>query len=51
MSLVPVMAKSPPDAKRALIAELIASARPHRGDGPLAARSQDFLFNEDGLPE
>lgn len=46
--LVPV--KKSPDRKalRALVEEIWATAKPTAG--PCAARSQDFLYDEDGLP-
>ncbi len=48
--IVPVTA--PPDerARRALIASIQASARCAIKPGPTAARSQDFLYDEHGLP-
>lgn len=48
--LVSIRAKPSPEAKQAQIQEIVASARLHRLDGPSAARSQDFLYDEDGLP-
>lgn len=48
--LVPISAKLSPEAMRAQIEEIVASARRHRLDGPSAACSQDFLYDEDGLP-
>ena len=47
--LVPV--KRPRDRKvlRALVEEIWATAKP--SPGPSAARSQDFLYDEDGLPK
>jgi prevent-host-death family protein len=49
--LVPVKPK--PDAKsiRALIEEVQASAAAKVTVGPSAARSQDFLYDENGLPK
>ena len=49
--IVPVTA--PPDqrARRALIASIQASARCAIKPGPTAARSQDFLYDEHGLPK
>ncbi len=49
--LVPV--RSPPDAKsRKLLLEAVrVSAAAKAAAGPSAARSQDFLYGEDGLPE
>ncbi len=32
------------------ISEIQASAQAHALPGPYAARSQDFLYDEDGLP-
>ena len=48
--LVPV--KTVPDKKsrRALIEAIQASAAGKVTPGPSAARSQDFLYDEDGLP-
>jgi prevent-host-death family protein len=49
--LVPV--KSPPDGKsrRTLLEAVRASAAAKAMAGPSAARSQDFLYGDDGLPE
>jgi prevent-host-death family protein len=47
--LVPVKQALSRDARMALIEEIQASARPT--PGPCAARSQDFLYDEDGLPQ
>jgi prevent-host-death family protein len=47
--LVPVKQALSRDARMALIEEIQASARP--APGPCAARSQDFLYGEDGLPQ
>ena len=46
--LVPVKRPRDPKALRALIEEIQASAKPT--PGPCAARSQDFLYDDDGLP-
>ena len=46
--LVPVKRPRNPKALRALIEEIQASANPT--PGPCAARSQDFLYDDDGLP-
>jgi prevent-host-death family protein len=48
--LVPV--KAPPDrrTRRALLEEVRASAAAKAASGPRAARSQDFLYGNDGLP-
>ena len=47
--LVPVKAPVDRKSRRALIEEIQASARP--SPGPSAARSQDFLYGDDGLPK
>jgi prevent-host-death family protein len=47
--LVPVSAVRDRKARRALLEEVQASAKP--SPGPSAARSQDFLYGDDGLPE
>jgi prevent-host-death family protein len=46
--LVPVKKRRDWTALRALIKEIQASAKPNPGPG--AARSQDFLYDESGLP-
>lgn len=49
--LVPI-AQAPRQAdRRQLVAEIRASARLRVTPGPSAAHSQDFLYNEDGLPQ
>ena len=48
--LVPVRRRLPPDELAARVKELQESARAHALPGPCAARSQDFLYDEDGLP-
>jgi prevent-host-death family protein len=47
--LVPVKRKLSPEARRALLEELRKGAS-KATPGPCAARSQDFLYDEDGLP-
>ncbi|MBO0903694.1 type II toxin-antitoxin system Phd/YefM family antitoxin [Jiella sonneratiae] len=37
-------------SRRALLEEIQRSARLNATPGPSAARSQDFLYDEDGLP-
>lgn len=49
--LVPVKKAFDPAARRALIRKVQQSAAATLTPGPSAARSQDFLYNEDGLPE
>jgi prevent-host-death family protein len=46
--LVPIKQPRNPKALRALIDEIQVSAKPT--PGPCAARSQDFLYDDDGLP-
>ena len=50
--LVPVERKvaRTPEERRAVIDRAVASARLTRIPGPSAARSQDFLYDENGLP-
>ena len=47
--LVPVKKTLDREARTALLEELQASAKPI--PGPCAARSQDFLYDDDGLPK
>lgn len=49
--LVPVKATIDAGARRALLRALQASAAVKVAKGPDAARSQDFLYDDDGLPE
>ena len=48
--LVPTKAAMDPAARRALMEEVGASGAAKALAGPDAARSQDFLYGEDGLP-
>ncbi|HEY2051635.1 MAG TPA: type II toxin-antitoxin system prevent-host-death family antitoxin [Caulobacteraceae bacterium] len=48
--LVPARQRPDAAAKRALIEAIAASGAANRTDGPNAARSQDFLYDDDGLP-
>jgi prevent-host-death family protein len=48
--LVPVKAASDRKSRRALLEAVRASASAKAAAGPSAARSQDFLYGEDGLP-
>lgn len=48
--LVPVRAGLDRTARRALLESARASAAARAKAGPSAARSQDFLYGEDGLP-
>ncbi len=49
--LIPV--KAPPDgqSRRALLESVRSSGSAKAAAGPSAARSQDFLYGNDGLPE
>ncbi len=47
--LTPVKRRLSREERRALLEELRA-ASVHAEPGPCAARSQDFLYDEDGLP-
>ena len=48
--LVPVKKVVNRAARRALLEELRTSASAKATPGPSAARSQDFLYDDDGLP-
>lgn len=48
--LVPVVAVVPRAARRAVMAAAQQSARARLTAGAEAARSQDFLYDDDGLP-
>lgn len=51
--LVPVLErpKHDPEARGKIIEAIVDSARGKATPGPSAARSQDFLYDEDGLPK
>lgn len=51
--LVPMTAKPKhdPEARRKIIEAIVESARGKATPGPSAARSQDFLYDENGLPK
>ena len=49
--LVPVKARLGQKARRALLEELRISGSAKATPGPGAARSQDFLYGDDGLPK
>ncbi|MBY5553569.1 type II toxin-antitoxin system prevent-host-death family antitoxin [Rhizobium leguminosarum] len=51
VKLVPVRAASDRKSRRMLMEAVRASAIAKAADGPPAARSQDFLYGDDGLPE
>ena len=48
--LVPIESKPDRAAKRALLDAVRAAGAARAKPGPSAARSQDFLYDEDGLP-
>ena len=48
--LVPVQPLGNAASRKALLDSVRASATAKAGSGPSAARSQDFLYGEDGLP-
>ena len=48
--ITPVKRAQTPEERRAIIAEIRESGRKNMTPGPCAARSQDFLYDEDGLP-
>lgn len=49
--LVPVRALPDSRTRRKIIEAVQASARGNALPGPSAARSQDYLYDEDGLPK
>ena len=49
--LVPVQPQPDADARRAVIAAIQVAAADKSTAGSAAARSQDFLYDEDGLPK
>lgn len=48
--LVPVKVVQTRDQRRAIIEEIRAEGRAAALPGPSAARSQDFLYGDDGMP-
>ena len=48
--LVPVKARSDRQSRRALLDAARAAGAAKASPGPSAARSQDFLYGDDGLP-
>jgi len=48
--ITPVVAKVSAAKRRALLREVRARAAANVMEGPAAERSQDFLYDEDGLP-
>lgn len=51
VALVPVRSKPDAGARRAVIDAVRSAAAPKRLGGASAARSQDFLYGDTGLPE
>jgi prevent-host-death family protein len=51
VQLVPVAPTPTRESRRALLEAVRATARTKVTAGPTAARSQDFLYGSDGLPE
>ncbi|WP_294541828.1 type II toxin-antitoxin system prevent-host-death family antitoxin [uncultured Rhodoblastus sp.] len=49
--LTPVQSVLSPDKRLALLDLLSSKASAKASDGPTAAHSQDFLYDEDGLPK
>ena len=49
--LVPVQPQPDLEARRTLIGAVQTTARGKRTEGATAARSQDFLYDDDGLPK
>ena len=49
--LVPVQQQPNAAARAAVIASVVAAAKSKRTAGASAARSQDFLYGDDGLPK
>ena len=48
--LVPLQARPTAKSRRALMEAVQASAATKATTGPTAARSQDFLYGDDGMP-
>ena len=48
--LVPVLPRPTMDERRAVLDRVRLAARTHASPGPSAERSQDFLYDKDGLP-
>lgn len=51
VQLVPVKAMPSRDSRRALLKAVRAASAKKAAAGPSAARSQDFLYGDDGLPK
>jgi prevent-host-death family protein len=50
VQLVPVVARRDRKSRRALLDAVRKSAAAKNAPGPSAARSQDFLYGDDGMP-
>lgn len=48
--LVPIAVETTPKARRALMEKVRRTARGKASEGADAARSQDFLYGDDGMP-
>lgn len=48
--LAPIRAAMTPEARRAVMERIMAETEGKATPGPDAARSQDFLYDENGLP-
>lgn len=51
VALVPLRPPRDPEARRAVISSIRTAAAGKRAGGATAARSQDFLYGDSGLPE
>ncbi|MXW01143.1 MAG: type II toxin-antitoxin system Phd/YefM family antitoxin [Holophagales bacterium] len=51
VALIPVRPRRDPEARRAVIASVRRAAAGKGAAGASAARSQDFLYGDSGLPE
>ena len=51
VKLVPINALPGRQSRRALLEQMRAAAATKAAAGPSAARSQDFLYGDDGLPK
>lgn len=51
VALVPVCPRRDPEARRAVITSMRTAAAGKGAAGASAARSQDFLYGDSGLPE
>jgi prevent-host-death family protein len=49
--LVPIVPTAAPEMRRTLLERIRAAGTAKARSGPNAARSQDFIYGDDGLPE